>query len=68
VSARPKTISVSKDGYGKSRKPFVGNASPSGPLQAIANLEFSHQIATIDLTAGKSVGDVPGTVSAMSSD
>jgi len=27
----------------------------------------SHQIATIDLTAGRSVGDVPGTVSAMSS-
>jgi transposase InsO family protein len=28
----------------------------------------SHQVATIDLTAGKSVGDVPGTLSAMSSD
>jgi hypothetical protein len=28
----------------------------------------SHQVATINLTAGKSVGDVPGTVSAMSSD
>jgi len=28
----------------------------------------SHQIATIDLTAAKSVGDVPGTVSTMSSD
>ena len=28
----------------------------------------SHQLATIDLTAGKSVGGVPGTLSAMSSD
>jgi hypothetical protein len=28
----------------------------------------SHQVSTIDLTAGKSVGHVPGTVSAMSSD